>query len=70
MGFSSKFKRNENFFKVLFISVLIGFLIFFFKEIIVNITGKTNLNFIYSYLIILLMPMLLGLYQVIKIEKN
>ena len=70
MGFSSKFKRNENFFKVLFISVLIGFLIFLFKEIMINITGKKNLNFIYSYLIILLMPMLLGLYQAIKIEKN
>ena len=31
MGFSGKFKRNENFFKVLFISILIGFLIFLLK---------------------------------------
>tara|TARA_Y100000590_G_C15568504_1_gene957601 strand:- start:6 stop:1085 length:1080 start_codon:yes stop_codon:yes gene_type:complete len=70
MGFSSQFKRNENFFKVLFISVLIGFIIFLFKIIIFNFTGKSNINFIYSYLIILIFPGLLGLYQVVKIERN
>ncbi len=69
MGFSSQFKRNENFFKVLFISILIGFIIFLFKIIIFNFTGKSNINFIYSYLIILILPALLGLYQVVKIEK-
>ena len=70
MGFSSKFRRNENFFKVLFISVLIGFIIFLFKIIIFNFTGKSNINFIYSYLIILILPLLLGLYQVVTIERN
>ena len=70
MGFSSQFKRNENFFKVLFISILIGFIIFLFKIIIFNFTGKSNINFIYSYLIILILPALLGLYQVVKIEKD
>ena len=70
MGFSSQFRRNENFFKVLFISVLIGFVIFLFKIIVFNFTGKSNINFIYSYLVILIMPSLLGLYQVVKIERN
>ena len=70
MGFSSKFRRNENFFKVLFISVLIGFIIFLFKIFIFNFTGKSNINFIYSYLVILILPLLLGLYQVVTIERN
>ena len=70
MGFSSQFRRNENFFKVLFISVLIGFTIFLFKIIVFNFTGKSNINFIYSYLVILILPSLLGLYQVLKIERN
>ena len=59
-----------NFFKVLFISVLIGFIIFLFKIIIFNFTGKSNINFIYSYLVILILPLLLGLYQVVTIERN
>ena len=29
LGFSAKFRRNENFFKILFIAILIGFTIFF-----------------------------------------
>jgi lipopolysaccharide export LptBFGC system permease protein LptF len=70
MSFSSKFKRNENFFKVLFVAVLIGFLIFLFKEIIANYTSKIKINYIFSYLIIITLPLLIGLYQVIKIEKN
>ena len=70
MGFSSKFRRNENFFKVLFISVLIGFIIFLFKIFIFNFTGKSNINFIYSYLVILILPLLLGLYQVVTIERD
>ena len=70
MSFSSKFKRNENFFKVLFVAVLIGFLIFLFKEIVTNYTSKSDTNFIFSYSIIITLPLLMGLYQVIKIEKN
>ena len=46
MGFSSKFRRNENFFKVLFISILIGFLIFLLKEIITSITISYSIPFI------------------------
>ncbi len=70
MGFSGKFKRNENFFKILFISVLIGFLIFLLKEVIVSLTTTMEINFIISYIIILLIPLLIGMYQMIKIETD
>ena len=70
LSFSGKFKRNENFFKVLFVSILIGFLIFLFKEIITKLTISFSINFVISYLIILVIPLLIGLYQVNKIEND
>ncbi len=70
LGFSSRFKRNENFFKVLFISILIGFLIFLFKEMITKITIMISINFFLSYFLIFTIPFLIGLYQVIKIENE
>ncbi len=70
LGFSGKYKRNENFFKILFISILIGFLIFFFKEIITKLTISLSINFIISYFIIFFSPFLIGLYQVVKIEND
>ncbi len=70
LGFSSKFQRNENFFKVLFVSISIGLLIFLLKEIITKLTISLTLNFLLSYLIIFLVPLLIGLYQIIKIENE
>ena len=70
MGFSSKFRRNENFFKVLFISILIGFLIFLHKEIVTSFTISLSLPFILSYTIIFSLPLIVGLYQSIKIESD
>ena len=70
LGFSSKFQRNENFFKVLFVSISIGLLIFLLKEIITKLTINLTLNFFLSYLIIFLIPLLIGLYQIIKIENE
>ena len=70
LGFSSKFKRNENFFKVLFISILIGFLIFLLKEVITKITIMISINYYLSYSLIFIIPFLIGLYQVIKIENE
>ncbi len=70
LGFSGKYKRNENFFKILFYSILIGFLIFFLKEIITKLTISLSVNFIFSYLIIFFIPFFVGLYQVIKIEND
>ena len=70
MGFSGKFKRNENFFKVLFISILIGFLIFLLKEIVIVLTTKMEISFIFSYFIIFMFPLIIGLYQMIRIESD
>ena len=70
MGFSGKFKRNENFFKVLFISILIGFLIFLLKEIVTALTTTMEISFIFSYFIIFMFPLIIGLYQMIRIESG
>ena len=70
MGFSGKFKRNENFFKVLFISILIGFLIFLLKEIVTALTTTMEISFIFSYFIIFMFPLMIGLYQMIRIESG
>ena len=70
MGFSGKFKRNENFFKVLFISILIGFLIFLLKEIVTTLTTTMGISFIFSYFIIFMFPLIIGLYQMIGIESD
>ena len=70
MGFAGKFKRNENFFKVLFISILIGFLIFLLKEIVTTLTTTMEISFILAYLIIFMFPLIIGLYQMIRIESD
>ncbi len=70
ISFSGKFKRNENFFKVLFIAILVGFLIFFLKEIVTKITISLSLNFYMSYSLIFILPLLIGLYQFTKIEND
>ncbi|GIR14034.1 MAG: hypothetical protein CM15mP24_2770 [Candidatus Pelagibacterales bacterium] len=70
IGFTSKFQRNENFFKVLFIAISIGFLIFLLKEIISKLTISLSINIYLSYLVIFLIPLFIGLYQVIKIENE
>ena len=70
LGFTSKFQRNENFFKVLFIAISIGFGIFLLKEIIGKLTISLSIDFYISYLMIFLIPFFIGLYQVIKIENE
>ena len=67
---TSKFKRNENFFKVLFIAISIGFIIYLSKELITKLTISFSINFYFSYTIIFLIPLFIGLYQVIKIEND
>ena len=70
VGFTSKFQRNENFFKVLFVSISIGFIIFLLKEIITKLTISLSINFFISYSIIFIIPFLIGLYQIIKVENE
>ena len=69
MGFASKFKRNENFFKILFFSILIGFSFFALKEIFAAFT-LNYIPFWLAYLIMIGIPFIIGLYQTIKIEIN
>ena len=70
IGFTSKFQRNENFFKVLFLAISVGFMIFLLKELVTKLTISLSLNFLMSYLIIFLIPLFIGLYQIIKIENE
>ena len=70
MGFTCKFQRNENFFKVLFIALSIGFIIFLIREIITKLTISLSINFLLSYIIIFLIPFFIGLYQIVKIENE
>ena len=70
IGFTAKFQRNENFFKVLFIAIAVGFIIFLLKEIVIKLTINLSINFFISYLMIFLIPFFVGLYQIIKIENE
>ena len=70
LGFTAKFQRNENFFKVFFIAISVGFLIFLLREVITKLTISLTLNFLLSYLVIFLIPLFIGLYQIIKIENE
>ncbi len=70
MGFTAKYKRNESFFKVLFFAVLLGFIFYILREMINKFTLSFDTNFIYSYLIIFIIPFLIGLYKVIQIEND
>ena len=70
MGFSAKYKRNESFFRVLFIGVFLGFIFYILREVINKFTLSFDINFIYSYLIIFITPFLIGLYKVVQIEND
>jgi len=70
LGFTAKFQRNENFFKVLFIAIAVGFIIFLLKEIVIKLTINLSINFFISYLVIFLIPLFVGLYQIINIENE
>ena len=70
IGFTSKFQRNENFFKILFVSISMGFIIFLITEIIGKLTISLYLNVYLSYVIIFLFPFLIGVYQFIKLENE
>ena len=70
LGISGKFKRNESFFKILFFSILIGFITVLIEEILITITMKINLSYIFSYFIIFTLPLLIGIYTTIRIEND
>jgi lipopolysaccharide export system permease protein len=70
MSFSAKYKRNESFFKILFYSVLIGFVFYILRELINKFTITFDSNFLFSYFIILIIPFIVGLYKTIQIEND
>ncbi|MDB4861409.1 LptF/LptG family permease, partial [Alphaproteobacteria bacterium] len=70
MSFSAKYKRNESFFKILFIAVLIGFSFYILREIINKFTITFNINFVFSYFIIFIIPFIIGIYKTIQIEND
>ena len=69
-GYVAKFKRNENFFKTIFISILIGFVIFLIDKIIYSI----NVNNMFYYFIITitipLISLILGTILMLRVEKG
>jgi len=70
MSFSAKFKRNDSFFKILFYAVLIGFLFYILREVINKFTITFDSNFLFSYFIIFIIPLIVGLYKTIQIEND
>ena len=70
MSFACKFKKNENFFKVLFFSILFGFIFFIFNEILTILTVTNYISFLVAYTILILISLVIGLYQSINIELN
>ena len=70
MSFSAKYKRNESFFKILFLSVLIGFSFYILREVINKFTVSFNANFLFSYFIIFIIPFIIGLYKTLQIEND
>ena len=70
MSFSAKYKRNESFFKILFYAILIGFTFCVLREFINKFTITFNINFLFSYFIIFIIPFILGLYKTIQIEND
>ena len=70
MSFSAKYNRNESFFKILFNAVLIGFVFYILRELINKFTITFDINFIYSYFLIFIIPFIIGLYKTIQIEND
>ena len=69
-GYVAKFKRNENFFKTIFIAITIGFIIFLIDKMIYSI--NTNNIFLY-FVITLTIPIIsivLGTIFMLRVEKG
>ena len=70
MSFSAKYRRNDSFFKILFYAVLIGFAFYILREVINKFTITFDVNFLFSYFIIFIIPFIVGLYKTIQIENE
>ena len=70
MSFSAKYRRNDSFFKILFYAVLIGFAFYILREVINKFTVTFNINFLFSYFVIFIIPFFVGIYKTIQIEND
>lgn len=69
-GYVAKFKRNENFFKTIFIAIAIGFIIFFVDKIIYSINAQNILTYIFIIIAIPLTSIILGTIFMLRVEKG
>ena len=54
----------------LFYAVLIGFAFYILREVINKFTITFDINFLFSYFIIFIIPFVIGLYKAIQIEND
>ena len=69
-GYVAKFKRNENFFKTIFIAISIGFIIFLIDKVIYSINAKSILSYIFIILAIPFTSIILGIIFMLRVEKG
>ena len=69
-GYVAKFKRNENFFKTIFIAISIGFIIFLIDKVIYSINAKSILSYIFVILAIPITSIILGIIFMLRVEKG
>ena len=69
-GYVGKFKRNENFFKTIFIAITIGFLLFLIDKVIYSFNVNHIFNFILITITIPIISFTLGTILMLRIEKG
>ena len=69
-GYVAKFKRNENFFKTIFIAISIGFIIFLIDKIVYSINAQNIFSYIFIILTIPLTSIILGIIFMLRVEKG
>ena len=69
-GYVAKFKRNENFFKTIFIAISIGFIIFLIDKVIYSFNAKNILSYTIIILTIPITSIILGTIFMLKVEKG
>ena len=69
-GYVAKFKRNESFFKTIFIAIVIGFIMFLIDKLIYSISINSLISYIIVVLTIPITSIILGTIFIIRVEKN
>ena len=69
-GYVAKFKRNENFFKTIFIAITIGFILFLIDKVIYSINIDNTFSYLLITITIPIISLILGTILMLKIEKG